>query len=593
MTFWKTFWACFLAIFISSILSLLFTLFVVVGIVAAITIGSSQEVIVVENTVLEIDLEDPIVDNLSSDLSEYLSLADLSLDVPSTILSLRGAIERAAIDPKIEGISLRIPLVPAVSSEMIYELREALIEFKEQAGNKFIYSYGEGYTQGMLYLSSVSDRVFLNPVGGVVWVGQSATPIFFKGTLDKLGIEPQIIRYGKFKGAVEPLILSELSEENRQQTQSLIDSNWGYIVSEVASARNLSAEELLSAANSLSIQSAHDAVKYGLVDDLKYIDEVKAWVEAKIDSPRVNYISVSDYMSSPQSLEAMLLSSPNVVKVVYAVGDIVDSGSDSQVVGHDIAKEIEQARADSSVKAIVLRVNSPGGSALASEVIWREAHLASQIKPLIVSMGEYAASGGYWIATPASKIVASPLTVTGSIGVFGVLFDVSKGAKDILGVTADVVKTGPSADFGSVFRPLSTLERRVMQNGVDTAYHKFLSRVSEGRGMATQEVDRVGQGRIWSGIQAKELGLVDELGTLSDAIEIAAQEAGVSGNYRVVTAGDNDISLLGLMFGTTKSLASWASTFAFGSDYDEVIEELLKLQGTLQARVPFTLEIAD
>ncbi len=590
MNFWKTFFACLLAIFISSIISLIFSIIVFVGIITAVTVNVTQMVEVQANSILTIDMSEPIVENLNSDLSSYLSYTDLSLDIPMTISSITEAIQRAAIDPKIKGISLRIPLVDKVPSSIIYELREALSDFKKQAPDKFIYSYGDGYSQLSLYLSSVADKVFMSPAGMVMWIGQSATPLFFKGTLDNLGIEPQIIRNGQFKGAVEPLILTELSKENREQMLSLLNSNWNYLVQEVADARGIDYNDLQRFANQLVIQDAQDAVECGLIDKLLYSDELDQWLSERVGVPKVNTITTAGYLSNPDSF--VLTYSANTIKVIYAIGDIVDSQGDGQIVGSTLAEQISEARSNQSVKAIVLRVNSPGGSAVASEVIWREVCLAAEEKPLVISMGEYAASGGYWIAAPATKIFSTPFTTTGSIGVFGVMFDLSKGAKDILGITTDVVKTNPYADMGSPFRKLSPLERSVIQNGVNSVYDKFLGVVSKGRTMELNRVDSIGAGRIWSGIQAKELGLVDEIGSLSDAIEQAAKLADVSGDYIIDHSGDSEMSLLNMIFGGVKSVISTVSNKIFGSSPQEIVlERLTKEHGTIQARMPYLLEI--
>ncbi|MFI3288087.1 MAG: signal peptide peptidase SppA [Rikenellaceae bacterium] len=593
MGFWKTFWACLLAIITTSLLSFFFSLIVFFVFLAAIFSSESTPVKVSEATVLTVDLSKPIVETVSSDMSQYIDFSSFSMTLPTTLYAAVEAIEKAAIDPKIEGIYIKVPMVMAVSSESLYELREVLKNFKSQAPDKFLVAYGDVYSQGALYLTSVADKVFLNPSGGVSWFGMAVSPMFYKGTLEKLGIEPEVIRHGKFKGAVEPYILDKLSAENRLQYQSLIDSYWNYYLKEIAEARSLSVDVLQKAATNLEVQNAKAAKGIGLVDELYYKDELSAWIEETLGTEDYSTVSLADY-SKLSSLNALMNVSKNEIQIIYASGEIVDSGDSDQIVGSKLAKKIEKARKDDKVKAIILRVDSPGGSALASDVIGREMSLAVEQKPVIISMGSYAASGGYWISAVSSKIVAAPNTLTGSIGVFGLLFNAQKGANDILGITVDPVKTNPSADLGSMMRPLTATERQYFQNGVEEVYTNFIERVALGRDMTTQSVDEIGQGRVWSGLQALDNGLIDEIGTLNDAVRIAALEAGIEGDYVVKQASNSNDDFLSVLMQSTQGVLSRIAPSIFGVSMDVSIKEQLEtLQGKAQARLPFEFEVIE
>ncbi len=592
MGFWKTFWACLLAIVASSVISFIFSMIVFVSFITAIVSSAENEAFNVRNnSVLVVDLSEAIVEEVSSNPMDYFSFNSFSLSTPTSIAEVSKLVNRAALDPKIRGIYIKVPLVVGSSTVALYELRTALENFKERSPEKFIISYGDAYSQSALYLTSVASKVCINPVGVVDWTGMAVNPTFYKGTLDKLGIEPEIIRNGKFKGAVEPFMLTSLSPENREQYQSLINSNWNYIVSQIAASRSVTAESLQKAAEDLSIQSSYDAHKAGLVDELLYLDQVYEWIENELDVKKINTVSLKEYRRSGV-LNYSVNSSRNKIEVIYASGEIVDMKSGSgQIVGYQLAEKIAKARNNDRVKAIVLRVNSPGGSAIASEVIYREVALASKEKPVIISMGEYAASGGYWISAPATAIVSSPMTLTGSIGVFGLMFNAQKGAKDILGITFDPVKTAPAADMASMVRPLTPLERRYMQNRVDTIYHSFLSRVSEGRDMTTSEVDSIGQGRIWSGLQGLNNGLVDKIGTLDDAIELAAKKADIEGDYSVLSPKKSENPFFEIFIESAGGVIANIMPSSIESKAIKYVEKLKEENGSIKARTPFDFEI--
>lgn len=595
MKFWKTFWACFLAIILSSLFSFFFSVIMFVSVVVSLSslVGGDVQSGDVNGSVLVIDMGNNIVETTSDNVMDYLDFSTFEVNLPISIYNMRQAIERAAIDPMIKGIYIKFPLTFASTSTVLYELRKVLEDFKQQSPDKFIITYGDAYSQQGLYLASVADEVCVNPMGAVQWTGMAVMPMFYKKLLSKLGVEPQIIRHGKFKGAVEPFILDKLSEENRLQLQSMVDSNWDYMVSEIVQSRGVEAEKLFEAANNLSISTVEEALEYGLVDKLCYKDELNDWIDEQHGDSKAKFVELNQYSLQDQLNQSMAYSK-NRVEVIYAQGSIVDEStgsSSSEIVGSELAARISKARKNDNIKAIVLRVDSPGGSAIASEVIAREVRLAVEDKPVVISMGEYAASGGYWISAPSTKIVASPLTLTGSIGVFGLMFSVEKGAEDILGITVDPVLSSTYADFGSLMRPFTPLERQVMQNSVNSIYDKFLVNVASGRDMTSEAVDEIGQGRVWTGLQGLENGLVDEIGTLNDAIELAALEAGISNDYSVISSKSKSNSPFSSLFGSV-SVKLFTKIFPFAATEPlvEYIKGLEVENGTVQARFPYTLQ---
>lgn len=592
MNFGKTFLACLLAIVVGSIVSFFFTLLVVAGIISSISFFAEESYSVSPRSVLMIDLSEPIVEHSSSNLLDNFDLQKFTIKKTVSIYDAVALIDAAASDARIKGIYIKVTPQVAASSSALYELREALVRFRSNSLEKFVITYGDTYSQGALYLSSVADKIYVNPMGGVEWSGMAATATFFKGTLDKLGVEPEIIRHGKFKSAVEPFMLTKLSDENRLQLESMVGSMWGYFVGEIASARSLSADTLQMLASELRISTAQDAMRAGLVDSVIYRDRLIENLKVLCDGVEPDLVTLNEYRRSGVNINGDVMSHDEVA-VIYATGDIVDVGdANTQIVGNDLAATIRSVRQDDAVKAIVLRVNSPGGSALASEVVRHEVEMARAAKPLVVSMGDYAASGGYWISVPADEIVATPTTLTGSIGVFGLMFNVEKGAREKLGVTFDVVKTNPSADMGSITRPLTALERRTIQNSVDTIYNRFVINVVRGRQMSAESVDSLGGGRVWSGLQAKENGLVNSIGGLSDAIILAGEKAGVE-KYRVVSVTSGEQDNFSQIFGAlSRGVYSWA----FGGVSEKVADaasqvELLVRDNGIKAAMEYNVKV--
>ncbi|CDN31636.1 Protease IV [Mucinivorans hirudinis] len=547
--FVKSFLACLLAIFVSSVLNILFWIILIFVVIGG-TISNYEKISLKPRTILEIDLSASLPDKTSSNPLDEINFSTFKIKKSITLWDAVSLIKNAKDDPNIEGIYLSAGTGMQTPVSSLYELREALDDFRQSG--KYVIAYADTYTQGSYFVASVADKVYLNPQGSFNWNGMSSTAIFVKGTLDKLGIEPEIIRYGKFKGAIEPLILTKLSDENRLQTESMLASMWGYVVEKVSQSREIPTEKLQEYASTLAIAFPADALRLGLVDELKYSDELSQELARMCDEDEPRLITLNQYKSvAPLAGSGDILSGDKVA-LLYAQGEIYDEGDKNKmIIGNELADELRELRKDENVKAVVVRVNSPGGSVLASDIIWREMLLMQQTKPLIISMGEYAASGGYYISCPADVIFAAPTTLTGSIGVFGVLLNVEKGAREKLGITTDIVRTNPMADAGNIFRPLTAFERAKMQTGVDSTYNRFVELVASGRDMSFAQVDDIAQGRVWSGLQGVENGLVDKVGTLKDAIAEAASRAALT-SYRIETFPKTEDSF-GSLFSTMLS----------------------------------------
>jgi protease IV len=580
----------------ASCLGVILSFFVIALILSAIiggmvsSLGEDKKVTVKDNSILVIDLKNEIVDRASDSPFDNFDLGSFSKSSKIGLKTILDNLEKAAEDEKIKGIFIEVN-ESATGIAVVDEVRKALLRFKESG--KFIIAYGDVYGQKSYYLVSVADKVYLNPEGDMDWKGIGTELMFFKGVLEKLEVEPQIIRHGKFKSAIEPFILSKMSEENRIQTRTFLQGIWNQMTEKISESRGISVEELNKMANDFAIRNAKDALKYKMVDQLVYRDEVikdlKERSERK-DSEKINSISIAKYSKSP-STDKKKLSDPKVA-VIYAQGQIDMGDGDNNSIGSEkLSKTIREAREDEKVKAIVLRVNSPGGSALASEVIWRELNLAKQVKPVVVSMGEVAASGGYYISAPANKIFAEPTTITGSIGVFGLMFNAQKMLNNKLGVTIDTVKTNRMSNFGTQARALTSEERDILQQSVEDVYETFITRVSEGRGISKEMVDSIGQGRVWCGTDAKRIGLVDELGGLKEAIAEAIKLANLE-KYRIVELPEKKEPFEEFI----KELSGEAETrfikWKLGDEYKlyEHLNQVRKLQG-IQTRMIWEYDI--
>jgi protease-4 len=501
-------------------------------------------------------------------------------------------LKAAKDDDKIKGIYIDTRSIPSGGIASYEALRNALVDFK--SSGKFIYAYGEYYSQKDYYIASVADKVVLNPVGAVDFKGLAAQIMFFKKAMEKLDIEMQIIRgpNNKFKSAVEPFMYDQMSEANKEQTNKFLSSIWESMLDDIAISRKLSVAELQTIADSLWSAEPKKAKTVGLVDMVAYQDQFKAELMKKVDvadEKKLNIITLTDYATTVS--KAGDIKEKRKIAVIYAVGEIISGEGNDQVIGSDrIAKAVREARQDSSIKAIVLRVNSPGGSALASEVMWRELVLAKAEKPIVVSMGNYAASGGYYISCMADKIIAEPTTITGSIGVFGMIPNLKNFLNDRLGITFDGVSTNANSAMGGIAEPLTPFQQKVIQNSVVDIYTAFITHVAEGRNMTTEEVDAIGQGRVWSGVDAVKIGLVDELGGLDKAIEEAAKLANIDG-YRITNRPEmkDPIEEMVKQFGGVKA-SIIEDELGASYKYYEYIKKMQTMEG-FQTRLPYFIEI--
>ena len=525
-SFFKIFSACLLAIVASSFVMF----FLLITIISAATLFSNTDnVVVKDGTVLELTLSENIVDDNTKSPLINIDPYTLKINKSTSVLEVIKSINSAAKDDNIVGIELRISPMLGIGTANTTEIRNALLKFKESGKN--ITASAEVMSHGSYYLSSVADKIFLQPTGSIQWVGLSAQAMFYKGLLDKIGVKPEIIRHGKFKSAVEPFMQSKMSKENREQTLALVGSIWGDMVKDISASRGIDSVTLQQYASNLSIGSADDALKLGLVDSLLYRSQVDRYMADIYDVETVNKITLEKYIKSKGNTSEY---SENKVAVIYAEGEITSSSpSQEALTSSRFVKQVAKVQKDSSVKAVVIRINSPGGSALAADVMWHSVKELQSIKPVVVSFGNVAASGGYYIAAPADVILAEPTTITGSIGVFGVLFNAEDGLKENLGITTDMVNTNRYSDIATPFRPMNTTERAYIQQQVDETYTTFVNIVAEGRNLSYEEVDAIAGGRVWSGIDALEIGLIDGFGGLEDAIGVAAEKAGVLSDFRV------------------------------------------------------------
>ena len=580
----KSFLKNILTTIIGIISSIIVMILLIIGFVAIIS--SEDEVKVKENSILKIDLANTsVVERSSENPFDGLSLSG---DVASTIelKQVLDNIEKAKLDDNIKAIYINTSYVSAGISQ-IEEIRNKLLEFRQTG--KPIIAYSEVYNQAAYYLSSVANKVYLNPEGIVELKGLSAGFMFYKGLLEKLDIEVQIIRHGKFKSAVEPFMLDKMSDANREQMQLLLNSFADNLFDSLASQRGMTLSDIHNHANNLSLENAKSCLDLHYVDALLYQDQVDDSLLVISKSEKLNFISLNKYSNVKVEKKEI---SRNKIAIIYATGEINSGEGDEKSIGSETtAKAIKTAREDKNVKAIVLRVNSPGGSALASDVIWRETVLAKEEKPLIVSMGDYAASGGYYIACAADSIVANPTTLTGSIGVFGMIPNLQKLYKNKLGISIDTVNTNKHADMG-MNRALTKFEEDKIQKSVVDIYTTFITHVGEGRNMSTTAVDEIGQGRVWTGYDAKDIGLIDTYGGLEKAIEIAVYLAEIE-DYRIISLPKkkDPFAELAQKFGGETSISDLVMLkLGLKTELTNPIENLLK-RDKIQARIPFIMEL--
>jgi len=585
MNFFKSF----LASCLGTLVALIAITVLGVVFLAVLTAGSDQ-VIVEENAVLHLKLDAPIAEIQSDDTFGGFPFAGNIQ--PVGLVQLKQTLKEAKTDDKVKGIYLEVSM-PVAGYATIDEVRDALLDFKKSG--KWIIAYSEMYSEKAFYLASVADKLYLNKEGDFEFNGLVIESEFYKKLFDKLEIKPQVFRVGEFKSAVEPFMLEKMSEENRLQLTQLISSIYGHVLTNIAEARNIPVDKLTEISNKWLVKNGPDAQAQGLIDSLVYYDQVLAELKTRVGDPdakKVNFVKYSDYRKSfvPSSG-----SSSNEIAVIVAEGEIMPGKGNVNdgVIGSDtFAEEIRRAREDDDIKAIVLRINSPGGSFEASDIMWREVDLASKKKPVIASMSDVAASGGYYLAMAADTIVARPTTITGSIGIFGVMFDLSSFLDNKLGITHDEVRTGEYGERYTVTRPLTDGEKRIWQSELDRHYETFTAKAAEGRGVSVDAIKKVGGGRVWTGTQAKDNQLVDIIGGFDTAIEIAAAKAGISDDYKVRYYPKHKPWIQELVEDLSGDAQTRAMKAELGEHYIWYKKwEQLQHYGGAQARMPFNLQI--
>ncbi len=586
--FFKTVLASMVGFFLAFLLCVFLIMVLVSGVLSGFEKNKKEEI--TSHTLLEIKLDEPVTERTQDDPFGNFSFSDFGKRSQPGLNDIIASIQAAAKDDKIDGIILEVDQVSAGMASL-QEIRNELLDFKKSG--KAILAYSEYMTQSAYLLASVADTIYLNPQGGIEFRGLRTELMFFKGAFEKLGVEPQVIKHGKFKSAAETFVETKMTDENRVQISRFVDSMYDDYLSSISGNRKIEKSRLKELADGLMIKNAKDAVKYGLVDKLIYRDEFMS-IQKKLSSvdekDKLKTISLAKYNDSKPTDYSK--NRDQKIAVIYANGNIVSGDGDDNSVGSErISEAIRKARNDDKVKAIVLRVNSPGGSALASDVILREAELAVKVKPFVVSMGNLAASGGYYISCKATKIVAQPNTITGSIGVIGLILSGKELLNQKLGITVDTYKTGPYADMGTFTRPLTANEKEIIANSVDEVYETFVEHVSVGRGMTRAKVDSIGQGRVWTGRDALALGLVDTLGSLQDAIHIAAKEAGLT-DYKVVEQPELLDPITKMMRNMSESKTESVIRKELGASYPYYmhLKDALRSSG-IQTRMPVIIDI--
>ena len=583
MKFFRTFLAALLAVVVGSFMMGFLWILALVGIA-----GTMESTTAVQpESVLVINLDEDISDSPVTNPFNNIDFNTMSTVRHMSLYSALRAIDAAAGDSRIKGIYLRLNGQGSADITTLEELRETIAQFKESG--KFVVAYNETYGQFGYYLASVADRVYLQPEGMILWNGITFNVAFYKGLLDKLDIEPEVFRPTacKYKSAVEPYILTKMSDANRRQMTELAESIWGSVTAAVSESRSIPVAKLNELADNLSAMFPEEALANGLVDGLVYEDQMNdVFAEYGVEAGRdgeYNMVTLGEY--AMQVGADMSNVSADRVAIVYAEGEIVDgNGEYDAIYGNTMAERIKSVRLDDKVKAVVLRVNSPGGSALASDVIWRELELLKAEKPVIVSMGGYAASGGYYISAPADVIIADKMTLTGSIGVFGMYMNVGKALKDKLGITFDGVKTNTLSDFGNATRPMTAVERATIMRSVDNVYETFTGLVAKGRNLPVEKVLDIAGGRVWSGSEAVELGLADGNGGLKTAIAVAADKAALGENYRIVEVTEMPTGLMSFFTAFNAQVRERALRSELGSalygHYDR-IREAMRVNGVV------------
>ncbi len=578
MNFLKVFLGCLLAVVAGSILTFLFWIFVLVGIAGSM----ETPTIVKPGSVLRIDLAETLVDSPSNDPFASFDFAAMQPMPRLPLYKALRAVEAAAADDRIAGICLRPNGGGGFEgTALVEELRAAIADFKRSG--KFVVAYNEYDTQGDYYLASVADSVYMQPEGSIEWSGLSMSVMFYKGLFDKLDLKAEVFRPAscKYKSAVEPYVLSAMSEANRRQMQALAESVWGTIVEAVSAARGIAPERLNLLADELAVSLPDDALRHGFIDGILYEDELAGVLE-RLGADPAQSVSLGEYAAG-LGPDASNVLAPQVA-VVYADGAVVDGEgvTGGYIYGNTLAETLASVRDDDRVRSVVLRVNSPGGSALASDVVWRAMELLRAEKPVVVSMGSYAASGGYYIACPADAILADRMTLTGSIGVYGMYLNTADALKNKLGITLDAVKTNVSAGMGAT-GALTPAQRASILRGVDRVYATFTEHVAEGRNLPLEHVLDIAQGRVWTGADATGIGLVDANGGLREAIAVAADKADLGADFRVVEVLEQPegfAALLASLMGQVRASVESSELGVMMKQYRKV-QELVKQQGVV------------
>ena len=577
-------------IILSSIVLFIISMVTLFGIMSA----SDTETIVKKNSVMMLDLNGTLVERTQEDPLGILS--QLFGDESNTygLDDILSSIQKAKENENIKGIYLQASSL-GTSYASLQEIRNALLDFKESG--KFVIAYADSYTQGLYYLSSAADKVLLNPKGMIEWRGIASAPLFYKDLLQKIGVEMQVFKVGTYKSAVEPFIATEMSPANREQVTAFITSIWGQVTQGVSASRNIPIDSLnVYADRMLMFYPSEESVKCGLADTLIYRNDVRNYLKKLVEideDDNLPIVGLSDMMNVKKNVPKD--KSGNIVAVYYASGEITDypssATSEDGIVGSKVIRDLRKLKDDNDVKAVVLRVNSPGGSAFASEQIWHAVKELKTKKPVIVSMGDYAASGGYYISCVADTIVAEPTTLTGSIGIFGIIPNV-KGLTDKIGLSYDVVKTNKYADFGNIMRPFNEEERSLLQMMITEGYDTFVSRCAEGRHTTKEAIEKIAEGRVWTGETAKKLGLVDELGGIDKAMDIAVTKAGIEGYTVVSYPAKQDFFSSLLDTKPTNYVESQLLKSKLGEFYQQFgLLKNLQEQSMIQARIPFELNI--
>ena len=580
--FFKYLFASMLGFFLSMVIIFIICFVIVVGVISSI--DNDKTVIVSNNSVLFLNLDQAITERTPKNPFGNLPIVGGEEKDGIGLNDFLKSVQRAKTDDNIKCIYLNVSS-PNAGFATLREVRNALIDFKKS--HKKIIAYSEVYTQGAYYLASVADKVYLNPEGALEFKGFSSELTFFKGTLEKVGVEMQVIRVGNYKSAVEPFILDKMSDYNRKQVTAYVGGLYNTFLTDIAQSRNIVKDSLNSIADNYRIQKPEDAVNFKMVDALKYKDQILEELKGLSGRTRgenIRTVSINDYAKNNTSTG----TGKDKVAIIYANGEISGGeGNDNQIGSERISRAIRKARQDDDIKAVVIRVNSPGGSALASDVIWREIVLTKKEKPVIASFGDVAASGGYYIGCAADSIFVQPNTITGSIGVFGIIPNFQNLMTNKLGITFDGVKTGKYADIMATNRPMTAGERFIIQNELNRIYSGFVSRVADGRKKSKAYIDSIGGGHVWIGTDAVQIGLADRIGSFNDAIKAAAKKAKLK-DYRVVEYPEVIDPWKSLMDESTDKIKTYYTKQELGENYFlyQQMKKVLASSG-IQARMPF------